>query len=339
MVKTFVLADEALNNYGFWLPMSGADLKQFERNPIMLWMHHRSWRGTKDEILPIGTWANIRIEDGKLLADAVFDQEDEFAVVIENKVDAGIIKMASLGLQILTTSNESQWIKPGQTRETPIKWRVREASIVDIGANDNSVMLAIYEGEELLNMSDTAKDCPVPMLQLADTDIQTNTITMKKLISFFALAAAAQEEEVLAMVQKQADDIARLTGENTTLAAQVSKYETDRQERMQHQTATLLDSAIQDGRIDAPNREMWQKLFDKDFDNTKAVIEALTVRQSVAGQLDKNKDQSQSDREKLSLLSWDELDKGGKLEEVKEKHFDLYQEKFNEKFGVSPKKQ
>lgn len=339
MAKTFVLADEALNNYGFWLPMSGADLKQFERNPIMLWMHHRSWRGTKDEILPIGTWDNIRIEEGKLLADAVFDQEDEFAVVIENKVDAGIIKMASLGLQILTTSNESQWIKPGQTRETPIKWRVREASIVDIGANDNSVMLAIYEGEELLNMSDTAKDCPVPILQLADTDIQTNTITMKKLISFFALAAAAQEEEVLAMVQKQADDIARLTGENTTLAAQVSKYEDEHKQQVQHEITMLLDAAVQDGRIDATCRVKWQELFAKDFDNTKAVITSLAVRPKAAGLLGKNKEQAQSDREKLSLLSWDELDKGGKLEEVKEKHFDLYQEKFNEKFGVSPKKQ
>ena len=333
MAKTFVLADEALNNYGFWLPMSGADLKQFERNPIMLWMHHRSWRGTKDEILPIGTWDNIRIEEGKLLADAVFDQDDDFAAVIENKVEAGIIKMASLGLQILTTSNESQWIKPGQARETPIKWRVREASIVDIGANDNSVMLAIYEGEELLNLSDTAKDCPVPILQLADTDIQTNTITMKKLISFFALAAAAQEEEVLAMVQKQADDIARLTGENTHLATLVSKHENDRQEQKRHQTTMLLDAATQDGRIDAPSREMWQKLFEKDFDNTKAVIESLAVRSKAADLLDKSKNQSLTERDGLEKLSWDELDKSGKLEYLKEKHADLFEVKFREKFG------
>ena len=251
MVKTFVLADEALNNYGFWLPMSGADLKQFERNPIMLWMHHRSWRGTKDEILPIGTWANIRIEDGKLLADAVFDQEDDFALAIESKVEAGVIRMASLGLQVLATSTEPKWIKPGQTSETPTKWRVREASIVDIGANNNACALVLYEGDEMINLADPSIPCPIPLLQLSGINNNSNQSSMKKILSFLNLADTAQEDEVLIKIQEQAQELVRLKAENTRLAGDLKNLEDASKQLKEQEITGMLDAATTDGRIDA----------------------------------------------------------------------------------------
>ena len=334
MAKTFVLADEAVNNYGFWLPMDGADLKQFKRNPIMLWMHKRAWRGTKDEILPLGYWENIRIEDGKLLADAVFDQDDDFALAIESKVEAGVIRMASLGLQVLATSTEPKWIKPGQTSETPTKWRVREASIVDIGANNNACALVLYEGDEMINLADPSIPCPIPLLQLSGINNNSNQSSMKKLISFFNLADTASEDEVLAVIQVQARELATLKEENPRLAAQVLSLEDARRQTKERDIATLLDAATQDGRIEAKNREAWKLLFDKDFDNTKAVFDNIAVRPKAADLLDKSKNQSLAEREGLEKLSWDELDKSGKLEYLKEKHADLFEVKFRDKFGI-----
>ena len=49
---------------------SGADLSVFENNPVML-LNHDDWD------LPIGRWENIRIEGTRILADAVFDEDDE----------------------------------------------------------------------------------------------------------------------------------------------------------------------------------------------------------------------------------------------------------------------
>jgi len=112
-MKTFILTDESLNTYGFWLPLSGAQLDQFRRNPIMLWMHNRAWRGTKDDILPIGRWDNIRIEKGKLLADAFFDENDEFAAAIADKVENNILRMASCGIKVIERSSGSQTPQAG----------------------------------------------------------------------------------------------------------------------------------------------------------------------------------------------------------------------------------
>lgn len=55
MAKSFVIVDESkVNSFGFRTLVDGIDLKQFNKNPLMLWMHVRAFRGTKDEILPLG---------------------------------------------------------------------------------------------------------------------------------------------------------------------------------------------------------------------------------------------------------------------------------------------
>ena len=83
---------------------------------------------------------------------------------------------------------------------------------------------------------------------------------------------------------------------------------------------------------------MWKQLFDKDFVNTKAVIESVAVRQKAAELINKSKTQNLIERDELEKLSWDELDKSGKLEYVNQKHADLYDAKFREKFGKDPMK-
>lgn len=338
MARTFILADENLNNYGFWLPMSGADLKQFKRNPIMLWMHNRPFRGTRDEVLPIGTWENIRIENGQLLADAVFDQNDDFALQIESKVEAGIIRMASPGIHVIASSKDEKYLKPGQSRETPTKWRVREASIVDIGGSDHAMMLALYnEDDELINLSDNSQRWP--LMELSEqSSINNKNQPMKKLISFFKLADTAQEDEILLKAEEQAQELVKLQGEKTELETKVKTLEDARATEQKQHIANLLDAAVKDGRIDAGSREIWQNLFDKDFDAARQAVEKLPVRTSASQMLDKSKEQNLSDRVQFEKLSWDDLDKSGKLEQVKEKHYDLFEQKFEGKFGKKPAK-
>ena len=69
---------------------SGADLSVFENNPVML-LNHDDWE------LPIGRWENIRIEGTLILADAVFDEDDERAADVMGKVDRGFLRAASIG--------------------------------------------------------------------------------------------------------------------------------------------------------------------------------------------------------------------------------------------------
>ena len=42
MAKRIVISDESVNCYGTWISTEGMDISQYEKNPVLLWMH---WRG------------------------------------------------------------------------------------------------------------------------------------------------------------------------------------------------------------------------------------------------------------------------------------------------------
>lgn len=158
MAKDVVISTGGVNFYGSRIITSGIDLTQFRRNPILLWMHRRSFEG---DAMPIGRIDNLRIEGDRLIGTPVFDQNDDFARKIAGKWEDGFLRMASAGIEIIETSSAPEYMLPGQTRATITRCRLEEVSIVDIGANDealqlynNGVMLRLAAGEnsELLPM-------------------------------------------------------------------------------------------------------------------------------------------------------------------------------------------
>ncbi len=207
MAHTFIISDESLNNLGFWILTEGIDFNQFKKNPIMYWMHARPSGYSQNEPLPIGTWENLRVKDRVLLADAVFDKNDDFAKKIEQKVVSGVIKMASPGLEPIELSDDPFLLKVGQSRQTLIRSKLKEVSIVDRGANDNALKLYAVNDKEI-NLSDDENSIipfinkknmklnkeNLKQLNLADTatDAQVN-----KAISE-AMAKAKENETMLA---------------------------------------------------------------------------------------------------------------------------------------------
>lgn len=141
MQRSFILSDENINERGFRVLTSGIDLERFEKNPVMLWMHRRDGGYEANQVLPIGKWDNIRIEDNKLMADPVFDENDTFAKLIKSKVDSGFVKGASIGIRAIELSDDPKLAQKGQTRATITKCELYEASVVDIPANKNTVQL------------------------------------------------------------------------------------------------------------------------------------------------------------------------------------------------------
>ena len=100
-------------------------------------------------------------------------------------------------------------------------------------------------------------------------------------------------------------------------------------------TISLTDAAIKDGRYDAKGRENLLNLFDKDFEGTKAMLAAIPCRANVAGQINTDKGSGVTLGD-WKDKSWDELDKAGKLVELKDAAPDLYKSKFKERFGIEP---
>lgn len=144
---TFILSDESLNSYGFVVQTAGIDTAQFERNPVMLYMHDRG-SGV------VGRWENIRKDGTKLIADAVFDESTELGAKIKKQVDNGFLRCVSIGIDNVTR-------KDLNNVQTVVKCRLIEASIVDIPSNANAVKLFRRSGSftyRLADLNDNAQE-------------------------------------------------------------------------------------------------------------------------------------------------------------------------------------
>ena len=315
--KSFLLSDESINTYGFRCLTSGGDLEQFKRNPVMYY-NHNEWS------MPIGRWENIRVEDGKILADPVFDMEDPDAVKIAGKVERDFLRMVSINLRIVEKSDDPKFMLPGQKLPTVTRWLLREASIVGIGSNHNSLRL-YDEQDNLIPESEIVK--------LFDKPILNNQNKMNEQIyKLLDLPEDSTEEQLQDSIQKLMDDKAAAEAENKMLKDDVAKRELADKELRKAEAATLVDAAVKDGRLNAEGKAEFLSFFDNDFDAAKKVLTAIPKRVSVKKEIEATEKKDNTELAGMIKLSWDELDKSGKLVTLKDKYPDVYQEKFDAKF-------
>lgn len=299
---------------------SGVNLDEFRKNPVMLLNHN-------DYSLPIGRWENIRIVGGKILADAVFDEKDERAAEVMRKVDNDFIRMASIGAWPPEEKSDAYSLMlPGQRYPTVTKWTVREASIVTIGANHNALAFYDKSTQEVIDL--TVAGAIVRLMDNSPKILNMSLLTQK-----LNLHDTANESEIVSAVQNLMDDNARLKSENKTLTDAIDKANADRDAANKAEAVRLVDAAILTGKLDAKAKDATLAMFDKDFDNAKAMLEAIPKRQSIARQINSTGATNLAD---LKGKSWDELDKANKLTELKDKAPEIYAEKFKERFGVDP---
>lgn len=284
MALTFILSDESINSYGTRILTDGIVLTLFIKNPIMLWMHNRAWRGSKDEVLPIGHWENIRKENGKLLADAVFDEHDEFAQSIKSKVEQNILRMASVGVNVIATSEDKAVVVQGQTRPTIVKSLLTEASICDIGSNRNALRMYDEFGTEL-NLSDgNADNHLLPLLPLLDQTNQTDhdMNLQEKIIGALKMQDTPTEEQLLARLTQMQTDVAEVPGLRTRITA----YEKAEIERTEATVAALVDTAISERRITADDREKYLGFARMNFEDTRAILEKMPAAVDLSARQD-----------------------------------------------------
>jgi Caudovirus prohead protease. len=315
------LSDETINSYGFWVKTDGIDMSRFKKNPIMLFNHHRTCQGTTNEVLPIGRWENIAIENGVLKADAVFDETDGFALKIKNKVENGFLKGCSIGIKPLEYSEDPSVLKPGQKAMTITKCELMEVSIVDIPSNPNASDVVLYaQDDSIINLS-AGGTLP--------ENLKLNFLNMNIALKL-GLPEKASEQECLSAIEalqayiKEASELKAL---NEQLTAKVADFEKKKAEALKAEAANIIDLAVKAGKIDAKAKEQFEKLFANDFANAKSILDAIPERKSMNAAINHC-------GSGLETLSWDELDKAGRLAELKEKDLETFKTKYKEKFNV-----
>ena len=161
--KRVRLTNSSLNAYGTRVLTEGMDIEQFERNPVLLWMHRRG------EV--IGMVTDIRREGDEITGALQFDEASELSQKCKKQWDFGSLRMVSVGIDILAWDEDPKLYVEGQKLATISRSKLTEVSLVDIGANDDALVLT-YEGQTLNFAKDGYQ--PLPLAKPTDPDTPIN---------------------------------------------------------------------------------------------------------------------------------------------------------------------
>ena len=96
-VYTFRLLSENSKSLVDKFIISGIEINSYKKNPVLMYNHEQRFN---DKATPIGKSLDVIKKDKQMLGKFVFDQDDEFALKIENKVRNGYLNAVSVGLRI-----------------------------------------------------------------------------------------------------------------------------------------------------------------------------------------------------------------------------------------------
>lgn len=323
-MKTFVLSDESVNCYGYRVLTDGIDTAQFEKNPVMLYSHDT-------ERLPIGRWTNIRKEDGRLLADADFDLNDPFAAQIADKVENGIIRCCSIGFEIVSLSDDTDLMLPGQRQGTVTGALLLECSVCAIGANRNAMVLKRTGTDETLQAGDILHlSMEISLEKNNNMDEQNNTLeqtvaTLQQDLQAMSNANATLSQEKSELETKVAD----LESQVTDLESQVTDLSGKLEAQHKAEIAKLIDAAVGDGRIAEVQRPCWEALMAADFENASAALAELKAPTSLAAMIGAGKQGGED-----LAQAWDEADRQGRLADIKQSDPDRFKQMYKARFGA-----
>ena len=295
-MKRIVISDESINSYGFWVVTDGIDLSPFLKNPVMLWNHNRDDHGTVNAQLPIGIWKDLRIENGVLTGEPVFDETDEFAVRIKQKYEAGILNACSMGFMPLEWSDAHEMLKEGQKVATVTRCRLMEISICDIPSNANATVVLYDENSKTINLSDLPNMAIGPKI-----NDMSKEIALK-----LGLEENASPQACVEAIQKKDEKIATLEAENKKL----KEHEKAANDAKRAEAVRLLDDAVKTGRIDAKARPQFEKLFELDHEAAKAALAEMPERKPLTVQPPKG-NAGGDERSSWNYLDWMKKDPEG----------------------------
>lgn len=306
MAKEVIISTSGLNCYGGRVLTSGIDLTQFQKNPLLLWMHRRSF---DRDAMPIGRIDNLRTDGDRLIGTPVFDQNDEFAKKIESKWENGFLRMASAGIEIIETSDAPEHLLQGQTRRTITRCRLEEVSIVDMGGNDEALQLYDRSGkvlklaageynDALPLLAPEKKDDPSGTAPDGKYNNQTNKSTQsmnKEFLQLLGLSETATEQEAVG-------------------ALRLLKEKADKVETLQLASITaVVDGAIAEKRITADKKEHFVNIGKAagidSLRTTLSLMQPVRKPTEVIRQTDAPRDDEPKTYAKLSDVPADQLEK------------------------------
>lgn len=138
----FVVSTGDIDAHGERINIAGIDLKDFKKNPVVLWGHD----GFN---LPIAKATKIWKDGDRLMARALFKINDEFPRKVYEYIVEGYINAVSIGGMV------EEW---GHDGLTIAKLKMKEFSVVSIPANQNALVAnKSLEGNDKAELNSLAR--------------------------------------------------------------------------------------------------------------------------------------------------------------------------------------
>ena len=253
--KRVRISNESLNSYGTRVLTAGMNVEQYNRNPVLLYMHERGQ--------VIGYVKDLKVEGDEVTGELMFDEATELSRRCKKQWEFGSLKMVSAGIDILELSEDPKHLVQGQTRPTISKSKLFEVSLVDIGANDDAIVLQ-KDGKRI----ELGKDGGVelPLLHSNNNNQKPKQMDQEKLALELGLPKDADEATINATLAK--------------LKADGAEAETLRQERDTLRAArieTLVNAAIAEKKIGEDKKQQFLDLGKKiGADELKQTFDAMS---------------------------------------------------------------
>lgn len=297
------ITNESLNDYGTRVLTSGVDISQYQRNPVLLYMHRRG------EV--IGCVRDIRAEAGEIIGELEFDEATELSSRIKRQFEFGSLRMVSAGLDILETSGDPSLMLPGQTCDTVTRSRLFEVSVVDIGANDDALVLR-RDGVDLKLGKDGGS---LPAINKSN---KTKRMEVNEIMTLMGLDPSADDAAVraraaeLAAGRQEADGL-RAERDTLILAA----------------VTQAVDGGVAEGRIPQVSREHFIALGKAiGLDGLKTTIAAMSPAAKISRTL--NLGAAAKEYSRLGEVPAD------RLEAMRSGDRDTYIRLYKAEYGIEP---
>ena len=277
MGKRVRITNSSVNSYGTRVLTAGLDISQYERNPVLLYMHER---GTV-----IGYMKDLRLEGDELTGEPVFDEASELSQRCKKQWDFGSLRMVSIGIDIIETSESPEHILQGQSRPTITKSKLDEVSVVDIGANDDAIVLK-KDGRRLINENINEV---LHLMKPNNNQQKSKEMKLNEIALLLGLPETADEtkvKEAISSMMELRSALEASTKEVETLSAQIATLKEEKEAMELAGITGAVDKAIAERRIEASKKEQFVELGKKvGVEELENVFAAMTVKEKASAVL------------------------------------------------------
>lgn len=305
--KRIRLTDESVNSYGSRIITAGVDLEQYRRNPVLLYMHERG------EI--IGLLKDLKVEGTEITAEPVFDEASELSRRCKRQYEFGSLRMCSVGIDILEMSEDKTLIAVGQTRPTITRSRLFEVSLVDVGSNDNALVLRSRDGRRI----SLGQDGENPLPLLINNKKQEKEMDIKTLALQLGLPETADEAAVNAKLS-----------ELQAAKADADKFRKENEELQLAQITAAVEAAVAQKKINEDKKAHFVELGKKvGLESLNATFEAMAPQLKLSQAIGHAEPTQQQPAEykKLSEVPAD------KIMQLRSEKPDQYRQLFKAEYG------